>query len=991
MSEIERLNAALEGRYRIARELGRGGMATVYLAEDLKHGRQVALKVLRQELTASIGAERFLREINIAAQLQHPNILTLIDSGRADGQLFFAMPYVEGESLRQRLTTQGALPVSDALRILQAIVDALAHAHSRGVVHRDIKPDNVLLSGRHPQVADFGVAKALSDAADAGQSTTAGLALGTPAYMAPEQAAADPHVDHRADIYSVGILGYELLTGRPPFKAASPQQVLSAQVSMDPEPVTKYRSGLQPVVAETIMRCLEKNPADRWQTADELLRQLEGATTPSSGALPTGRRVRRKRWPLMLAAGVVAIVAIVTRDLWLSSTPPVSIDPDAVAVIPFRTAAADPRLAYLREGIVDLFNARLTGSGGLRSVAPQTVINGWRRAGGSEDVDISQTEAIALSQRLGAGQVILGSVVGAGNAVELSASLYAVPRGTVLADARVTGSQDSITTMVDDLAALLLAQQGGETDQRLATLMSPSLPALRAYLDGRSDYRHGRYLSALVHYRRALQIDSTFALAALEAVFANDWAFLPDGWNPREIAIRLRGRLSARDQALLDAGLGAYGGVTHERRIARWNRATALAPDRPEVWYGLGDVWYHWGDMIGVADSRQRAAGRFRRALELDSTFAGAIEHLLEMAATDGDTAEVRRLNTLYFAADSAGDHAGFMQWRTAMALGDEATLANVRSRMPTLDPGDLSRILGIAIVEGIGAQDIEAVSTELRHRDGTAQERLARQAWAARGATALGHLATADSIVFEEFLPLEASIYGGQDRRQYTFDLYLDFIGVGDSATAAHAEVVMRAQPLTNVADEGSWYLWIEDRCLVGLWYARRSQPERAAAMLELVTERSSVAVMSFGGEVPVDLALCTSILSAVVAADTGGAALTTAIAELDAVIRTGLAQTRDWEPEAILVLAQLQAGQGRTAEALATVRRRPYWWNAQHQTLPTYLRTEGTLATQVGDTAGAVRAYQHYLALRSGADPVLQPEVEEVRAELAGLLGEP
>jgi hypothetical protein len=541
------------------------------------------------------------------------------------------------------------------------------------------------------------------------------------------------------------------------------------------------------------------------------------------------------------------------------------------------------------------------------------------------------------------------------------------------------------------LAALLLAQQGGETEQRLATLTSPSLPALRAYLDGRSDYRQGRYLSALVHYRRALEIDSTFALAALEAVFASDWAFLPDGWNPREIAIGLRGRLSERDQALLDAGLGGYGGVTHQRRIARWNRATALAPDRPEVWYGLGDVWYHWGGMIGVADSRQRAAGRFQRALALDSTFAGAIEHLLEMAATDGDTAEVRRLNALYFAADSGGDHAEFMQWRTAMALNDEAALADVRSRLPTLDRDEHTRNLGIAIVEGIGVQDIEAVTTELRRRDGTAQERMAHHTWAARGVMSLGRRATADSVLYEELVPLQASLYGGLERRQYGVALYLDLIGLGDSATAAHAAVAMRALPLISFTDKGEWYNWIEERCLVGLWYARRSQPERAAAMLDLVTERTGIAATSFTGDVPADLAICTSILSAVVAADAGGAPLTTAVAELDAVIRSGLAQARDWEPEAILVLAQLQASLGRTAEALATVRRRSYWWNAEHQTLPASLRTEGALAAEVGDTTGAVRAYQHYLALRSGADPELQPEVEEVRAELGRLLGEP
>ena len=215
------------------------------------------------------------------------------------------------------------------------------------------------------------------------------------------------------------------------------------------------------------------------------------------------------------------------------------------------------------------------------------------------------------------------------------------------------------------------------------------------------------------------------------------------------------------------------------------------------------------------------------------------------------------------------------------------------------------------------------------------------------------------------------------------------NLVGVGDSTRAAQAAVAVRAELLKGF-DRGAWYDWIGDRCLVGLWYARRSQQERAAEMLELVAERSSVTAMSFFGEVPAGLVLCTSVLNALVAADAGGAALTTAIAGLDSVIRTGLAQTRNFEAEAILLLAQLQASQGRTAEALATVRRRAYWWNGDLQLLPSYLRTEGMLAAQVGDTAGAIQAYQHYLILRSDPDSALQAEADGVRADLARLLGE-
>ena len=238
---LRHLQSALQGRYSIEREIGHGGMATVYLARDLKHSRAVAIKVIRPELAVTLGADRFLREIAIAAGLHHPNILTLIDSGQAGGLLYYVMPFVEGESLRGRLKREAPLPAAEAVRVLRDVVDALAHAHSHGVVHRDIKPDNVMLSEGHAYVLDFGVAKAVSDASAGEELTATGDTLGTPSYMAPEQAAADPRVDHRADIYAVGIVGYEMLTGKPPF-SGTPQAVLAAQITTAPPPITSARS-----------------------------------------------------------------------------------------------------------------------------------------------------------------------------------------------------------------------------------------------------------------------------------------------------------------------------------------------------------------------------------------------------------------------------------------------------------------------------------------------------------------------------------------------------------------------------------------------------------------------------------------------------------------------------------------------------------------------------------------------------------------------------
>ena len=303
-------------------------MATVYLAEDLKHHRKVAVKVLRPELAASVGAERFLQEIATAARFQHPHILPLLDSGEAGGFLYYVMPYVEGHNLRHRLNQHGELPVHDAVKIMLEVCDALSYAHARGVVHRDVKPDNVLLSGRHALVTDFGVAKALSEATGRHQLTSAGIALGTPAYMAPEQAAGESNIDGRVDIYALGVLGYELVSGRTPFTGRTSQEVLAMHVTQPPEPLCLHRPACPAELENVIMKCLAKRPADRWQTADELLAQLEPLATPSGGTTPTATRPMQAvtaasgrgswwRW----AAGAAVVVAILVAVALASRRP----------------------------------------------------------------------------------------------------------------------------------------------------------------------------------------------------------------------------------------------------------------------------------------------------------------------------------------------------------------------------------------------------------------------------------------------------------------------------------------------------------------------------------------------------------------------------------------------------------------------------------------------------------------------------------------------
>jgi Tol biopolymer transport system component/tRNA A-37 threonylcarbamoyl transferase component Bud32 len=347
-NRLDELKTALAGRYEIEHELGHGGMATVYLADDVRHQRKVAVKVLRPDLAAALGGERFLREIRIAANLTHPHILPLHDSGEADGFLFYTMPYIQGDTLRERLEKEGELPVGEAVRIIREVVDALAFAHSQGVIHRDIKPDNVMMSGGHAMVMDFGVAKAVSEATGRDKITTAGVALGTPAYMSPEQATADQHVDHRSDIYAVGVMAYELLAGRPPFMAATPQGVLAAQVTEAPDPVSKHRDQVPPELEAVVMRCLAKKQADRWQSSADLLPHLETMTTSSGGLTPTGTLPlqaqsagggRRVWW--MAAGAAAAVVVIAAFGATMMGDDPLTITTSNIRQV---TRATEPEM-----------------------------------------------------------------------------------------------------------------------------------------------------------------------------------------------------------------------------------------------------------------------------------------------------------------------------------------------------------------------------------------------------------------------------------------------------------------------------------------------------------------------------------------------------------------------------------------------------------------------------------------------------------------------
>jgi tRNA A-37 threonylcarbamoyl transferase component Bud32/dipeptidyl aminopeptidase/acylaminoacyl peptidase len=326
----ERLSAALADRYRIERELGQGGMATVYLAEDLKHKRKVAVKVLKPELAAVLGADRFVQEITTTASLQHPHILPLFDSGTADGFLYYVMPFIEGETLRDKLNRETQLGVDEGVRIAREVADALDYAHSKGVIHRDIKPENILIQNGRPMVADFGIALAVSAAAG-GRMTETGLSLGTPHYMSPEQATAEKEISARSDVYSLASVLYEMLAGQPPHSGGSAQQIIMKIIAEPVETVTRYRKSVPPNVAAALAKALEKLPADRFDSAKDFGAALAsphfGEGTP---AVAGTVRIRSWRWPL--AAGL-AVGAIGGAIAVLLLRPGEASDANAVALV----------------------------------------------------------------------------------------------------------------------------------------------------------------------------------------------------------------------------------------------------------------------------------------------------------------------------------------------------------------------------------------------------------------------------------------------------------------------------------------------------------------------------------------------------------------------------------------------------------------------------------------------------------------------------------
>jgi serine/threonine-protein kinase len=634
------LGASLGPRYTVQRQLGRGGWATVYLAIDHKHARPVAIKVFHPELAFSLGTERFLQEIRLVAQFQHPHILPLHDSGETAEAPYYVMPYVEGESLRQRLERVTRLAVPEALSIAQDVAGALAYAHERGVVHRDIKPENILLSGDHALVADFGIALAIRAATGepstrggrggrgtpAGRISRPGLAVGTPAYMSPEQALGELDPDQRSDVYSLGVIVYEMLAGATPYPETSLQSVVDRHLSHGrPTPLAEVRDDVPRAVSDAVARALAVEPDRRFATA----REFAEALTPASRTSAAPRRRRA----IVAGAALLALAA----GVWLWRGPSVGgrgapDSPTAVAVFPF-TVRGGADYAFLGPGMVDLLATDLDGAGDLRGVNAHAVL----ATSGADPDAVTPERAGALARRLGAGLYVLGSVLESGGRIRINASLYDRARPAApLATASVDGRVEKLFELVDALATQLVAEgRGGPAGHltRVAAVTTRSLPAFKSYLEGEALLRAGRYDSAMVAFDRATAEDSTFALAYYRRAVAANWnADFEQARESAARAVRFGSHLSEDDRALLEALLAwDRGDAADAERLYR--AVLREHPDNVEAWYNLGEVLFHYGPIHGGTMRDARPA--FERALALDPQMSDARLHLMDVAAKE--------------------------------------------------------------------------------------------------------------------------------------------------------------------------------------------------------------------------------------------------------------------------------------------------------------------------------------------------------------------
>jgi serine/threonine-protein kinase len=576
MSQLqERLNTGLAGRYTLERELGEGGMALVFLARDLRHERKVALKVLRPEISAEIGAERFLREIKMAAGLTHPHILPVYDSGQADGLLFYVMPNMEGRSLRERLDSERQLPIDEALRITREVASALDYAHRQRVVHRDIKPENILFHEGNSMVADFGIGKALTGAAGV---TQAGLAIGTPAYMSPEQAGGED-IDGRSDIYSLGCVLYEMLSGEVPFTGPTPQAIMSKRF-LSPVPHVRAMRDVPDGLDAVVTRSLARSPVDRFQTSGEFAAALRPATAPHR--TPPGSE---------------------------RSAPAAK----AVAVLPLANMSADPENEYFSDGMTEEIIGALSKVPGLQ-VASRISCFSFK----GKEVDIRQ-----VGEKLGVGSVLTGSVRKIGNRIRITAQLVNVESGTNLWSETYDRQLEDVFAIQDELSRAIVdalkLKLGSDNEQLVVP--TKNLEAYNLYLKGRFfffRFTEPGLRKSLELFQNVLLQEPGYARAY--SGIADCWCELADDWVAPDDAYP-RAKAAATTALRLDPDLvEAMTSIGKVLCWYEWNFSDAEQQLRRAVSLNPNYTEAHWtfGSVLPAVGALGEAIAEMRKAITLD-------------------------------------------------------------------------------------------------------------------------------------------------------------------------------------------------------------------------------------------------------------------------------------------------------------------------------------------------------------------------------------
>jgi serine/threonine-protein kinase len=740
----DELQRTLGSAYTLERELGGGGMSTVFVARDNALGRLVVVKVLPYELAATVSVDRFKREIMLSAGLQHPHIVPVLSAGETDGLPFFIMPFVEGESLRSRLA-RGPLSVREALTILKDVSRALHYAHGRGIIHRDIKPDNILLSAGSATVTDFGVAKALSasretkanDAtARTGTITLVGTSIGTPAYMAPEQAAGDPATDHRADLYALGIVGYEMLLGTPPFHGRSPQQLLAAQLTEAPSPINSRRYDVPDALAALIMRLLEKEPGKRPRNAGEVTRALEDpAVVSGTFTAPLAARAAKPMRVIWALAGAGILASVAAGGAWFSNRrsgvapttaatgTPAAAATKSIAVMPLVNIGRDSNDAYFASGMT----AELTNA--------LSRIPGLRVASGSETAPNDKAaNPMEIGKVLGVNMVLVGTVQRSADRIRVTARLVNAGDGfTIWSDMFERDAKD-VFKVQDEVTSAIVAAISPE----LAAGAAPAVTtAVETGNHGTTDlqaydlYLRGRYFfdkrgeaalrRALDYYEQATRKDPSFARAY--AGIGNVYALLPLYANVRVDSVAPLALAAINKAVSLDSSLaeGFASRATLLQSSWKWDdaerdyqRALQLDPK-----YAAAHQWY--GEMLLLTGRANEAVAQLKRASDLDPLspiVSGSYALALEVShATDAAIAAGRRAVEL----DSALLVTHFMLgtvYLQANRLPEAVRELEIAGQLDTANVQTLG-LLGFAYAKSGNTRRASAMARDLEQRVG--------------------------------------------------------------------------------------------------------------------------------------------------------------------------------------------------------------------------------------------------------------------------------